>query len=217
VTLDLLLIGVIIALDPLPLVPYMAILSSKRGATKGAAFVFGWLVSLAVVLVITLSATGGKPPRSGTAPSLASAAVKLLIGVGLVAAGLRQRRRMKTPREKPPARWLRRVDDMSLLFAAGLAPALQPWGMVAAGAATVVNGKFPSTASYITLFAFCLLSSSTYLSAEIYCLVRPSESVEVLGRVKKWIEGHTDQVLVIVFLALGLWLIARSLFYIVSS
>ena len=45
--LDLLLIGLAIALDPLPLSAFVVVLPSKRGVRKGAAFLFGWLVSLA--------------------------------------------------------------------------------------------------------------------------------------------------------------------------
>ena len=45
--LTLSLIGLAIAVDPLPLTPFMVVLPSERGVKKGAAFVFGWLVSLA--------------------------------------------------------------------------------------------------------------------------------------------------------------------------
>ena len=45
--LDLVLIGLAITLDPLPLTAFLVVLPSKRGTVKGAAFVFGWLVSLA--------------------------------------------------------------------------------------------------------------------------------------------------------------------------
>jgi hypothetical protein len=41
--LDLLLIGLAIALDPLPLSAFVVVLPSKRGVRKGAAFLFGWL------------------------------------------------------------------------------------------------------------------------------------------------------------------------------
>ena len=44
-TLDLILIGLAITLDPLPLTAYLVLLPSKRGVKKGAAFIFGWLVS----------------------------------------------------------------------------------------------------------------------------------------------------------------------------
>ena len=44
VVLNLLLIGLAITLDPLPLTAFTVVLPSKRGVRKGAAFVFGWLV-----------------------------------------------------------------------------------------------------------------------------------------------------------------------------
>jgi hypothetical protein len=48
------------------------VLPSKRGVRKGAAFLFGWLVSLAIVITVTVLATGNNPPKPNTAPSLAS-------------------------------------------------------------------------------------------------------------------------------------------------
>lgn len=60
--LDLVLIGLAVALDPLPLTAFLIVLPSKRGARKGAAFVFGWLVSLAIVVTVTVLATGDNPP-----------------------------------------------------------------------------------------------------------------------------------------------------------
>ena len=56
--LDLVLIGTAIALDPLPLTAFLVVLPSKRGVRKGAAFVFGWLVSLAIVVTVTVLADG---------------------------------------------------------------------------------------------------------------------------------------------------------------
>ena len=69
--LNLLLIGLAVALDPLPLTSFVVVLPSKRGVRKGTAFLFGWLVSLAVVVAVTVLATGnnlwGSITRSGLA------------------------------------------------------------------------------------------------------------------------------------------------------
>lgn len=54
--LNLALIGLAITLDPLPPTAFIAVLPSKRGVTKGAAFVFGWLLSLAIVVMVTVFA-----------------------------------------------------------------------------------------------------------------------------------------------------------------
>ena len=66
--LDLVLIGVAIALDPLPLTAFLVVLPSERGVRKGAAFVFGWLVSLAIVVTVTVVATGNNPPQAKHRP-----------------------------------------------------------------------------------------------------------------------------------------------------
>ena len=64
VVLNLLLIGLAIALDPLPLTSFVVVLPSKRGVIKGAAYLFGWLVSLAIVVAVTVLATGNNPPKT---------------------------------------------------------------------------------------------------------------------------------------------------------
>ena len=71
--LDLVLIGLAIAFDPLPLTAFIVVLPSQRGAVKGAAFVFGWLVSLAIVVAVTVLATGNNPAQAehGTLPCAA--------------------------------------------------------------------------------------------------------------------------------------------------
>jgi hypothetical protein len=213
VALDLVLIGLAIALDPLPLTAFLIVLPSKRGVRKGAAFVFGWLASLAIVVTVTVVATGNNPPKPNTAPSLADLAVKIAIGVILVAIAVRQRRRMRRPKKpKKPPKWQAHVDNMSPWFAMGLAPALQPWVLISAGAATVVEAKLSSTESYLALFLFCVLASASYLGMEIYAGLRPGQSQAFLTRLRTWIDTRTDQVIIWGSLILGLWLIAYSIY-----
>jgi len=210
--LNLVLIGLAIAFDPLPLTAFIVVLPSRRGTVKGAAFVSGWLVSLAVVVAITVLATGNNPPKPSTAPSLAGLAVKIAIGVGLVAIAIRQRRRMGRPRKpKKPPKWQEHVDNMSPWFAFGLAPAVQPWALIGAGAATVMEAKLSSFESGLALFAFCVLASASYLTMEIYAVFRPDQSTAFLARFRTWIDTHTDQVIVLGSSILGFWLIANSI------
>ena len=215
--LSLFLIGVTVALDPLPLTAFMVVLPSQRGVRKGAAWTFGWLVSLAIVVTVTVLATGNNPPKPSTAPSLASLAVKAAIGAGLVALAIRQRRRMGRPKKpKKPPKWQTHVDSMSPWFAMALAPALQPWGLIAAGAATVVEAKVSSWETYLALFLFCVLGTASYLALEIYAGFRPGQSQALLARFRTWMETHTDQVIIVGSLILGFWLIANSLYLIVA-
>ena len=216
--LNLMLIGLAVTLDPLPLSAFLVVLPSKRGVRKGAAFVFGWLVSLAIVVTATVLATGNNPPKPNTAPSLASLAVRLALGAGLVAIAIRDRRRMRQPKKpKPPPKWQAHVDNMSPWFAMVLAPTLQPWVLIGAGAATVVEAKVSSWQSFLALAGFCVLASASYLAMEIYAVSRPGQSQELLARFRTRIDTHTDQMIIVGSLIIGFWLIANSLYRIVSQ
>ena len=215
--LNLILIGVAVALDPLPLTAFLVVLPSRRGTVKGAAFVFGWLVSLAIVVTITVLATGDNPPRPATAPSLASLAIKIALGLVLVRIAIRHIRARGQPKPpKKPPKWQEQVDNMSPWFAMVLAPTLQPWVLIGAGAATVVEAKVSSWASFLALFLYCVLASSSYLAMEIYAVARPGPSQELLARFQAWIDAHTDQGIIVGSLLIGLWLIANSIYLIVS-
>ena len=167
--LDLILIGLAITFEPIPLTAFILILASKNGTRKGAAFIFGWLLSLAVVVAITILATSNNPPKSNTAPSLTALAVKILIGVGLLLIALRQWRRLGKP--KPPKKtpkWQTGIDNMSPWYAMGLAPLTQPWGLVAAGVATITAAKLASWEDYVAIVGFCLIATGAYIVMELY-------------------------------------------------
>jgi threonine/homoserine/homoserine lactone efflux protein len=215
--LNLIVIGLAVALDPLPLTAFLVVLPSRRGVRKGAAYVFGWLVSLAAVVTITVLATGNNPPKPSTAPSLAALAVKIVLGAVLVWIAVRHIRARGRPKPpKKPPKWQEHVDSMSPWFALGLAPALQPWVLIGAGAATVVEAKLSSWESFLALFLYCVLASSSYLAMEIYAIARPAQSQALLRRARTWIDSHTDQVIIAGSLIIGFWLIADSIYLLVT-
>jgi Sap, sulfolipid-1-addressing protein len=215
--LDLLLIGLVISLEPIPLTAFILVLASKNGVRKGAGFIFGWLASLAVVIAVTVLVTGNNPPKSSTAPSLAALAAKIAIGAVLVVIAVRRWRKMGQP--KPPKKtpkWQTGIDSMSPWFAIALAPLTQPWGLVAAGVATIVEAKLSNWQDYLAVFLFCLIATATYLTMEIYAAFKPRQTQAFLAKTRTWIDTHTDQVIVIVSAVLGFWLIGGSIYLIVT-
>jgi hypothetical protein len=212
--LDLMLIGLAITLEPFPLTAFILVLSAEKGIWKGLAFILGWLACLVIVIAAVLATTEGNPPRPQTAPSTTVLAIKLALGVALILLAERQRRRMGRPR-KPPG-WMARLDNLSLWAAAGLAIFLQPWALVAAGAATVVQAKLSTTGDYLTLVLFCLLATASFLYLELYALFAPAAATTRLGQMRTWLDTHQDQVIVLVLLLLGLWLAGKSIYLLVS-
>jgi hypothetical protein len=218
VILDLIVIGLGIALSPIALTPFLLILTSQRGVRNGAAFMLGWLVSLSAVVAVTLAITQDSPPKPSSAPSIAALVIKLLIGLALVVAGIRQRRRMGRP--KPPKktpRWEASIDNMSMWFAFALAPLTQAWGMIAAGVTVIVNADLGSWQDDLALVLFCLVASSVVITLELFATFRRERARAFTTAIRSWIEGHLDQVIVVLFLGIGLYLVASSIYGLATS
>jgi len=170
------------------------------------------------VVTVTVVATGNNPPKPSTVPSLAALAVKIALGAVLVVIAVRRIRARGRPKPpKKPPKWQAHVDSMSPWFALGLAPTLQPWVLIGAGAATVVEAKLSSWESFLALFLYCVLASASYLAMETYAVFRPGQSQALLARSRAWISTHTDQVIIAGSLIIGLWLIANSIYLIVTQ
>jgi hypothetical protein len=214
---ELLLIALVITLEPIPLTAFILVLTSEGGVRKGAAFIFGWLLSLAAVVALTVVATGNNPPKPNTQPSLAALALKILIGLVLVVIGLRRRARLGRPKKpKSPPKWQTGIDNMSPWVVIGLGPLTQPWGLVAAGVATIMEAKLSSWESYIGLLLFCLVATGVYLVMEIYAGFRAERAKVIMDGVRTWIDTHTDQVIIILSLGLGFWLVGKSIYQLVA-
>ncbi|MDF3300241.1 GAP family protein [Streptomyces tropicalis] len=238
--LDLLLIGLAITLNPLPLMAFVLLVASARGAWKGLTFILGWLACLVAVIAIVLAITGGHPPPPKSPPSTAVLALKLAIGVSLVGYGEYRRRRRTdrsargtspadgaapagsagtapaSPAARPGRRsssWLSaRLDRTTVWTAAGLAVLLQPWGLVAAGATAVVEADTSHFTTWIALFSFCLLATASLLAAELYVVFAPTAARARLLAMRSWLEGHQDQAIVVLCLVVGLWFTGKSIY-----
>ncbi|WP_314618179.1 GAP family protein [Streptomyces stackebrandtii] len=220
--LDLFLIGLAIALYPIPVMAFVLVVSAPRGVYKGLAFIIAWLACLVAVIAMVLLFTGGQPPAPRSPPSIAALAATLVIGLSLIVYSEHRRRRSRrtaavsTSQEKRPKGSGRsltsRMDQATGWSAAGLAVLLQPWGMVSAAAATVVKADLSQVASFLALFGFCVLATAGLLAMELYMVFAPEKAQLSLVRLRGWLERHKDPAIVLICLVLGLWLVGRSLY-----
>lgn len=218
--LDLVLIGLAVTLFPLPVMAFVLVVSGSRGVRNGLAFILAWLACLVAVMAVVLLLTDGQPPPPRSPPSIAALVATLVIGIGLVGYSERRRRRAKRRKAAPErpgpgpsgTSVASRMDDATAWSAAALAVLLQPWGMVGAAAATVVQADLSHTESFLALFGFCVLATSTLLAMELYMVFSPERAQRVLLGLRGWLERHKDPAIVLICLLLGLWLVGRSLY-----
>jgi len=215
--LDLFLIGLVITLEPIPLTAMILLLAAERGILKGLGFTLGWLLTLVAIVALTVLVTGGKPLIPQSAPSTGALAAKLAIGVALIFIAYRRRSRPASTEPKKQPRWMSGIDRINPVAAAGLGFLLQPWVLVAAGVATITQAKLSSGLEYFAVFAFCLWCTASYFVLEIYAALRPQVVRTKLNSLLEWINTHTDQAIVFLSLGLGLYLMAKSIYGLVSG
>ena len=214
-TLDLLLIGLAITLEPLPLSAYLLLLSSEHGTRKGLGFVLGWVLTLVGLVVITLLVTGGTPLAAGSAPSTAVLVAKILLGAALLFFAWRTRAQRGRP-APPPPRWRTGIDRLGFLPSMALGFLLQPWPLVAAGVASVTAADLGSATTVLVLVGFCLLASAGYLTIQTYAAASPVSARARLDALNAWIMSHRDGIAVVASAAIGLWLIGKSTYLLLA-
>jgi len=210
---DLVLIGVVIAIEPLPVIGFILLLSGRRGVVNGIGYIVGWVLTLVAIVVGTLLVTGGEPPQTTSVPGRTVSIATVLIGLVLVGIGIRQHRRHGTSApQRPPPRWTSRLDEISPWAAAALGFLLQPWALVAAGVASVAQADLSSAASVAYLVLFCVLATSSILAMECYVVLAHEDATRRLGDLRRWLDAHRDRGIEILALLAGLVIIGKGLY-----
>ncbi|MFI8327251.1 GAP family protein [Streptomyces sp. NPDC085529] len=215
---DLVLIGLAVTLFPLPIMAFVLVLASAQGLRKGLVFIGVWLVSLVAVIGIVVLLTGGQPPPPRSPPSRAAQVATLVIGVGLIGYAVYRRRRNRRDAAAPAAEARAAEepesasDGVSFRSAAAFPLLLQPWGMVGAAAATVVQADLSDAGNVVALVGFCLLATSTLLAMELWMVFSPERAQRALTGLREWLARHKEPAIVGLCLLLGLWLVSRSLY-----
>jgi len=215
VVIDLVLLGLGIALQPFRLSAFILILSSKDGTGKGLGFILGWLACLVLVIAVTVLITHGRAVRFHTLPADVVQFAKLALGIALIVIAAMQSRKRGPPRILTML--LTRLDTMSPWTAAAIAAIVQPWTLVAAGAVTAAQARLSGVGDYLALASFCLLATSSFVVLEVYSVRAPAAASTRLAALRTWLDAHGSQVTIVVSMVLGLWLTGESSYTLITA
>jgi threonine/homoserine/homoserine lactone efflux protein len=210
-------LAVAIAVFPVPIIAAVLLVGSDRGRAKCAAFVFAWLLGLVAVGAIVLVIADGADASDGGEPVTWVNALLLVLGVVLIAAGLKQwRSRPASGDEAPTPRWMLAIDDFTMAKAglAGLAlSGVNPKnvGLTAAAAAEIAAFGLPAEQQIAVLLVFVVVASVGVLTPLVVALALGDGSRELLDGLRRWMARNNAVVMAVLLLVIGVKLIGDAI------
>jgi amino acid transporter len=207
--LDLVLITLAVAIEPIPLSILILVLSGPESHRRGNWFLGGWVLCVLAVILIGLalghSVHSATPHKSDSLFDWG----KLVGGIALIGYSFWVLRRHVDPNKQPS--WMRGIDHLRGPVLAGLAAFLSPQLVVFAGVMVIVQLRLGAVPEGALALAFLVLSCLPYVVLVGIATFRPESSRQQLDRLREFIDRNHQQVFFVILLAIGLYLSARAI------
>ena len=214
-----LLLALLAPLEPLPLIAFLVVLSSRKGRSSALGFTGGWLVSAVVIAVVVWATTGTAPSTEGATAIAWGGGLQVALGLGLVVLGVR--RRSAGPPDGPTdgtqPRWMTGVDNLGIAGAAVVGLLIQPWGIVAAADVAVLREFDSSPARLAGIVAVTLTCTAPYVIACVLTFLRPEETKRRLTNVRQWFESHQRSIVNGAIWFVAAWLILHGVTVVLAA
>ncbi len=206
---QLLPIAVGVAISPLPIVAVVLMLATPRGRVNGPAFVLAWIVGLAVVGAVVILVAGDNAHTDSGSPSDGVSWLKLVIGLALIALGVRQFRRR--PRGDAPGElptWMAALDGFRWPKALGaglVLSAANPKNLLlaVAGAAVIAQAGLSGGQEAGSLAIFVLIGTVGVAAPVVLYFALGDRSRAVLDDLRGWLAAHNAVIMSVLFVVIG--------------
>ena len=213
---EVLLLGVIVTIEPLPIIGFITVQSTPGGVRKGTGFILGWVACLAALFVATANLLGNRHTNPSSSSGAAVSIAYLLAGLLLLLGGIRRHNHPKLGPTKQPG-WLKKVDDIGFWGAVLLGVLLQPWPLVAAGAAKLSQHATSTLSLVINLVAFGVLCTLSLLVLEGLAIRSPEATQQRLNQLRGWIENHRNGCITALMIVIGVWAMFQGTYGLIKS
>ncbi len=214
---EVLTYGVGVAISVAPIIAVILMLFSERARVNGPCFLLGWVIALAAVSIIAYVVANQSNAASNSTTSDAISWGHIVLGVLLLLVAARNWRNRPAPGTEPPMpKWMAGMDSLAPGRAFGLGLLLDganPKNLILTiAAATGLAQLGPSTSeAVVSLIVFVVVGSLTIAGPVVYYLLGGEHAKGVLDQLKDWLRLHNVAVMAVVFLVLGVDLIAKGI------
>ena len=216
--ITIVLLGLLASLSPATIVVFILLLATTRAKVNAAAFLIGWSVSLVIVFSVSYAVGGTHSAQHGSGRTSVEV-FEILLGLGLTFAAKRQWQRRNQP--KTPSGVSRnlsaRLQRLNPWQAAIVGVLKQPWALTAAAAVVVIRHHAAWEVAVVAFLLFTVVSTATVGLAFLYYARRPGEAQQHLEALRGQVVRAGPTIAVVVYLMVGLYLIADGVRGIVTS
>ena len=211
----LLPIALAVAVSSVPITLTILILLSPKRNRLAIPFLIGWVVGMAVVVVVSSIGANALPIRSIRTSQKAIGIAEIIVGAGLLVIAVFTWRRAAKGPAKRPSRLLDSVDRLGPVTALGLAFVLnlRPKGLllgVAAGLA-IAGARLTGTDAVIVILVYLALATSSVTVPIIATLVSPTRMQPRLVATRDWLDRNGGHITVVILLMVGLVILGDGL------
>ncbi|HEY2558052.1 MAG TPA: GAP family protein [Diaminobutyricibacter sp.] len=208
-------LAVAFALSSIPIMATILILLSKNRNRSSIPFLIGWILGIALVLVVLLGIAEVVPATVPKTSQVVLGTLLIIIGVALIALSvINWMRGRRNPSTGVP-RWLNAVSSFGPWSSFGFALLLnvRPKAILlsaAAGLALRGDGLTPGDVAVVILI-YTLVAASTVAIPIIARLVAPDRTEMPLVHARKWLEENNRVVSALILVLVGFVVIADGL------
>jgi threonine/homoserine/homoserine lactone efflux protein len=212
VNADLLPLALAIAASPFPIIPAILLLFTPHPRRTAGAFLVGWIVGIAGVVVLFMAL--GSAFDSGEQTPTWLAWTRVGIGAFLIGFGVRLWLTRKSKNSTPS--WMQAIESSTPRKAARLGlllSAANPKIVVLAAAAGVAIGTddLASDETVVAVAVFTLIASCTVALPLVVYLCLGDRMLAPLRTAKDWLSTHNAAVMAVVITLIGVYLLLAGI------
>lgn len=206
-----------VAISPIPIVAVILMLMGKHAKSNGPAFLGGWILALLIVSGFILWLAGAGKLSSGGSSSSATTTITLILGLLMIALGIKSWLGRPKGSEQPPMpKWMAAIDGFTPIMSFGIAivlAALNPKNLllVIAGSLAIVDGNLAAADQLLLVIVFVIIGSLTVAVPVIYYLLAPTSAAAMLDTAKGWLVRYNSVIMAVLLIVIGAKLLIQSL------
>ncbi len=214
---DSLLFAVGIALVPIPIVAVTLMLTTPRARSNGPAFLLGWLIGLEIVGLLVFAVADPANASSDGEPATWVSALKLALGLLLVALAAKGWRGRPHGDDEPATpNWMGAIEGFGPLkaLAAGIVlMAANPKNLILAigAAAGIAGAGLSKTDETIVWIVFSLTATIGVAVPVVIYFALGDRAGPILDRLKAWMAHNNAVIVGVICLVIGAKLIGDAI------